>query len=51
MNKRMLHVKTVRSGEVQDQAERVVITFIFHYIKHLIQNEAQWLLYKVFLPI
>lgn len=50
MNKQMLHVKTVRSREVQDQAERIII-FIFGYIKTLIWRESQWLLYRVFLPI
>lgn len=38
MNKQMLHVKTVRSREVQDQAERIII-FIFGYIKTLIWRE------------
>lgn len=50
MNNSMLHVKTVRSREGQDQAERI-ITFIFGYIKTLIWRESKWLLYRVSLPI
>lgn len=48
---RMLRVETVRSGEVHDQAGRVIIIFILHYIKSLIHRDSQWLLYRVGLPI
>lgn len=49
-NTQMLHVKPVRSKEVQDQAGRIII-FISGYIKTLKWRESQWLLlYRVFLP-
>ena len=49
MNKQMPHVKT-EIGEVRDQAERVIIIFILHYIKTLLCRDSR-LLYRVCLPI